>query len=94
MGRVIDFGVVKARVGTWIDDAMDHGTLVNADDAELISWLVENKQKHLVFPCEPTAENIADAVLQKSRELLSDTGVTVVAVVVYETPNCKATVVA
>ena len=94
VGRVIDFGVVKEVVGGWVDSAMDHGTLVNAEDAELLAWLRANGQKHLVFDCEPTAENIAALVMRESQERLRSTGVVVVGVTVYETPNCSAEVVA
>ncbi len=97
VGRVIDFGVVKERVGSWIDETWDHTTLVNAADAELIEFCRAQHQRRLhrrafIFPGEPTAENIAHQLMLKAQELLAGTDVTVRSVRVYETPNCYAEV--
>ena len=92
VGRVVDFGVVKDRVGTWLDERWDHGTIINREDDELLSWCVRNGQKRVVLDSEPTAENIArEILLYASREFDGDrAGLSVVAVRVWETPNCWA----
>lgn len=95
--RVIDFGVIKNLVGSWIDDHWDHTTLVNCHDAKLIKFCdddhVENgKRQSYAFDGEPTAEVIAQKLLSIAQRLLSSTGVRVVEVEVYETPNCSAKV--
>ena len=90
VGRVIDFGLVKERVGGWIDAMWDHGTLVNVDDFELLSWLTQQGQKRYIIHGEPTAENIASMILERTQQLLGGDGLTVVRVRVYETPNCWA----
>lgn len=33
LGRVLDFGVVKSLVGTWIDDNWDHNMILHPEDA-------------------------------------------------------------
>lgn len=91
VGRVVDFGVVKSAVGAWIDDNLDHGTLVNTEDLDLREWLLMQKQKHFEFPGNPTAEVIAAALLAVGGELLPSP-LRVVRVRVYETPNCYAEV--
>lgn len=97
--RVVDFGVVRERVGAWIDDHWDHTTLVNLADRDLYEFCYQqvgkgHQREPYPFLGEPTAENIAAVLLSKSVELLADTGVTVVSVEVFETPNCSAKVFA
>ena len=96
VGRVVDFGVIKASVGAWIDETWDHGTLVNGEDLTLMEWLKSNGQRYYSFVdaegngIEPTAENIAAELLYISRYLLEHTEVSVVGVIVHETVNCSA----
>jgi 6-pyruvoyltetrahydropterin/6-carboxytetrahydropterin synthase len=95
--RVIDFSVLKERVGGWIDATWDHSTLVNQADKELLAFasrqaLTHGHRKPFAFDGEPTAEIIAAVLFAKSVELLADTGITVDAVEVFETPNCSAKV--
>lgn len=97
--RVVDFGVIKDRVGGWIDEHWDHTTLVNRDDVRLAQWCVDEVNEHdkrqpYVFDAEPTAETIAAELLRVAEVLLEDTGVRVLAVEVFETPNCSARAVA
>lgn len=97
--RVIDFGVIKERVGTWIDENLDHTTIVNWKDNDLIEFckrdeLVNGRRRAFIVNGEPTAETLAEVVLRKAHSLLHDTGVRVTAVEIYETPNCSAKVTA
>ena len=88
VGRVIDFSVVKEKVGGWLDEALDHGFIVERSDpiAEMLAPIT----KLYVMPSPPTAENLAVLVLAQARELLEGNGLRVVRVVCYETPNCWA----
>lgn len=90
LGRVVDFGVIADRVGAWVTNNLDHGTIANADDLALIEYCQNTGSKLFVLPSEPTAENIARLIFHKAKELLADAGVDVVSVRVYETPNCWA----
>lgn len=96
VGRVIDFAVVKDILGTWVDDHWDHGTLVNPEDESLQEWLAAEGQRHWVMEYtesgEPTAEEIARALLVVGNLLLREHGVRVVCVTVRETENCTARV--
>lgn len=95
-GRVVDFGVIKERVGRWIDDNWDHTTLVNRNDEALLSWCRREqetlgKRAPYVFENEPTAEYIAIELHHIAASLLHDTGVRIRAIKVYETPTSCAT---
>jgi 6-pyruvoyltetrahydropterin/6-carboxytetrahydropterin synthase len=94
VGRVVDFGVVKAVVGAWLDSAMDHGYLSHPDDP-IGRIIKEAGHKVLFMPSdlgEPTAENIATLILRVSQKLLAMEGdnLHVTKVRVWETPNCYA----
>ena len=41
LGRVVDFSVLKARIGGWIEDAWDHGFILWDQDDEAIAAVQE-----------------------------------------------------
>jgi len=95
IGRVIDFSVLKGRIGTWLDANWDHKLLLWEGDGFAKGILVgagasATKLGIVYVPFNPTAENMAGWLLDKSNDLLADTGVKVVSVRVWETPNCWA----
>lgn len=93
LGRVIDFSVLKEKVGSWIDLHWDHNFLVYEKDLELIRALtgVTGKKDPFICPFNPTAENMALYLLEVvCPRQLEATGVTVNKIVLYETENCYA----
>lgn len=93
LGRVIDFSVLKEKIGSWIDLHWDHNFLVFEKDVDLIQALlsISRMKDPFVCPFNPTAENIAHYLLTKvCPEQLQGTNVTVVKVILYETVNCYA----
>lgn len=92
VGRVIDFGKIKEVVGGWLDEHLDHGFIAQEGDP-IIDFLKGQSSKFFIVPFSPTAENLAEMVLNRSRELLHPYGVQVVQVRCYETPNGFATAV-
>lgn len=95
-GRVVDFGVMKERVGAWVDEHLDHTTICASWDHDLIAFcraeaLAKGHKAPYVTEGEPTAENIAALILTVSQGLLDGSGVRVLSVRVFETPNCSAT---
>ena len=93
VGVVIDFGAVKAVVGGWIDQHLDHTTIVQATDAGLLAFCEHEaaalgKRPPFVMAAPPTAENLATLLLAQARQLLAP--MNVVAARVWETPNCYA----
>lgn len=95
IGRVVDFSVLKGRVGGWIEEHWDHGMLICEDDPLLVAWQPGGTmagQKFFRCPFNPTAENMALFLLEFVCPLvLRDLGVRVTRVVVEETENCRAT---
>ena len=93
VGRVIDFSVLKEKIGGWIDEYWDHSFLVYNKDIQIISIsekLMENKPM-AIHNFNPTAENMANYLLNTiCPELLKDTGVQVYKIKLYETENCYA----
>jgi 6-pyruvoyltetrahydropterin/6-carboxytetrahydropterin synthase len=95
IGRVIDFSVLKEKVGGWIDEHWDHTTLLFIEDRELleISIAFEKNKKVFICPFNPTAENMAEYILKVvGPEVLVGTGVRLTKVELWETENCKVEV--
>jgi len=93
LGRVVDFGVVKSVLGEWIDEWLDHGVVCNSRDTDLVALCQANEWKVVTIADEnPTAEVLADFLVGIARNLLElpDSGLKVVGVRVWETPNCYA----
>ncbi len=94
-GRVIDFGLVKALVGAWIDEHWDHTALLMRGDQDPVVQAVARSNEAYGRPVywldvPPTAENIAAELARVAAELLAHTGVTLTRIRVWETPNCSA----
>ena len=89
VGRVIDFGVLKERVGGWIEREWDHGFVVWTGDTEARRALAQvDGQKIYVLATNPTAENLAEPLLRVVGPLALDgSGVQLVKVTLYETEN-------
>lgn len=93
LGRVIDFSVLKQKIGDWLDKYWDHGFLIYELDLDLKEMLRKGSFKHWVLSQNPTAENMAKYLLEVvCPSVLVDTAVTVFKIELWETENCKATV--
>lgn len=95
IGRVIDFSVLKEKLGGWIDRVWDHTYIVYKADKEVIAALecVSRKKPYFVADFNPTAENMAEYLLNVvcPREL-EGTGVEVRRIQLWETENCSVEV--
>jgi 6-pyruvoyltetrahydropterin/6-carboxytetrahydropterin synthase len=93
IGRVIDFSVLKQKIGTWLDDQWDHTAIICLNDTVTALALdrIPHKKPVFVSAWNPTAENMASYLLHTvcPRELAGTT-VTVTKIRVWETPNCYA----
>jgi 6-pyruvoyl-tetrahydropterin synthase len=83
-GISIDFGDLKI-IQQQIDSLLDHGTLVWEKDTPLLSWLVQNGQRHMRFSNPPTAEVIAQYLVDLCRKH----SLPIHAVRVWETAKCS-----
>jgi 6-pyruvoyltetrahydropterin/6-carboxytetrahydropterin synthase len=98
-GMIIDFGIIKSLVGSWIDRNWDHtGILCDSDDDPAAVAIVSSNQAFgrpvYLMSRPPTAENIALELATVATTLLRDCGIDVVRIDIAETPNCSASWVA
>jgi 6-pyruvoyltetrahydropterin/6-carboxytetrahydropterin synthase len=84
-GMLVDFGDIKRQVQRWVDENLDHNMLLCRDDP-LLPVLQEQGERVFVMDDNPTAENIARLIFEQARA----TGLPVVEVRLWETPNCYA----
>jgi 6-pyruvoyltetrahydropterin/6-carboxytetrahydropterin synthase len=93
IGRVIDFSVLKQKIGGWIEENWDHGFIYFSGDPEMTKLFFGGAAyKAFELPANPTAENMATYLLNHvCPKLLVNTPVAVRRVTLYETENCYAT---
>jgi 6-pyruvoyltetrahydropterin/6-carboxytetrahydropterin synthase len=91
LGRVIDFGVIKEKLGKWLDEHWDHTTILHEKDRSLGESIASHtKQVIYYLPDNPTAENMAAYIFKAvCPTLFNDAGITCTSVTLHETPNCK-----
>jgi 6-pyruvoyltetrahydropterin/6-carboxytetrahydropterin synthase len=94
LGRVIDFGIVRELLGAWIDEHFDHNTILSIKDKKLGEKIAaETGQKIFYLDENPTAENIAKFLFEKiCPKIFAKKNVKCVAIKLYETPNCSASI--
>lgn len=85
LGMVMDFSRLKAEIGGWIDSHLDHRMILHKDDPAL-AYLLGQGEPIFVMDKNPTAENIARLIYEKTR----DAGFPVVEVKLWETESCNA----
>jgi len=92
VGRVIDFGVLKDKLGGWLEAHWDHAFICYEKDEEMRSLLARVPDQHVfVSPVNPTAENLARYLLDVvGPQQLAGTCVQLTRVVLWETENCRA----
>ncbi len=90
LGRVIDFGEIRQLLGAWIDENLDHNTILSIKDKNLGDKISsETGQKIYYINENPTAENIAQYILNEiCPKIFAQKNVKCVAIKLYETPNC------
>jgi len=89
LGRVVDFGIIKSMLGTWIDQHWDHATILSEKDKALGEAIAaKTGQKIFYLPTNPTAENMAEYLLTLCGELFRGMDIECTGIRLYETPNC------
>ncbi|MDX1924444.1 MAG: 6-carboxytetrahydropterin synthase [Rickettsiaceae bacterium] len=90
LGRVIDFGAVKEVIKKWIDDNLDHTTILSKKDIELGEDISKHTQQKIYYlDVNPTAENIAIHLKNDIFPSLFPDSVLIHKIKLYETPNCS-----
>jgi len=90
LGRVVDFGVIKEKLGGWIDNNWDHATILFEKDKTLGAAIESiTGQKIFYLASNPTAENMAAYIFEHiCPTLFADDNIRCTHVRLYETPNC------
>jgi 6-pyruvoyltetrahydropterin/6-carboxytetrahydropterin synthase len=93
MGMVVDFTEIKNSMGKWIDEHWDHSLIIHQADQEMIQLLhLPIFKRHYIIPCNPTAENMANYLLDTvAPQMFVDTSFSVIRITVWETENSYAT---
>jgi len=92
LGRVIDFGELKQLVGEWIDENWDHNILLNSDDPLLALnrlTFFEGREPFVFSKTNPTVEVMVKHLFLTVAGILISP-LKVIAIRLYETPNCWA----
>jgi 6-pyruvoyltetrahydropterin/6-carboxytetrahydropterin synthase len=93
IGRVMDFSVIKERLCVWLEENWDHKFLVWENDPWSANLKATDPQGTVVVPFNPTAENMGDYLIKVvAPEALSNSGVTLIKVIVEETRKCSAVI--
>ena len=85
LGMLIDFAQVKTMINKWIDEHLDHRTILKRDDP-LAEILKKAGEKIFLMETNPTAENLARLIY----EAAGSQGLPVSAVRFWETPASMA----
>jgi 6-pyruvoyltetrahydropterin/6-carboxytetrahydropterin synthase len=90
LGRIIDFGEIKTLLGSWIDNNLDHNTILSIQDKNLGDKISATTGQAIYYiGPNPTAENIAKHILEEiCPKIFASHNVKCVAIKLYETPNC------
>ena len=85
LGMVVDFGVIRDVVKSWVDDQLDHRMILSSADP-FVPVLQQLGEPLFLMDDNPTAENLARLVLGEARRR----GLNVVEVRLWETPQACA----
>ncbi|KGM29333.1 queuosine biosynthesis protein [Photorhabdus luminescens] len=96
IGYAIDFKEIKRIGAAWIDEYLDHASILNPKDADFISAVHATRSKFRLMSlnrsgeyCNPTVENIAKEIFLTMEVLFSEwDSLKIHHVRLYETPNC------
>ncbi len=92
LGRIVDFGVIKSVLGTWVEKYWDHTTILFEADRPLGEMIEAQLQQAIFYlPSNPTAENMAAYLLHTvCPQLFGAHPVRCEKIRLWETPNCYA----
>ena len=88
---LIDFYETKI-LKNWIDEVLDHSTLLWEKDP-MIKYMQESHQKLLITKKNPTAEHIAELIMQKAIETFQDKRIKVNSIEINETCTSGITLI-
>jgi len=95
LGRVVDFAIIKEKLGGWIDSNWDHTVILWERDRELGEAIAAKTGQTIYYlPGNPTAENMAHYLFHDiCPKLFASLGITCSALRLHETNHCYVDVV-
>lgn len=91
IGRILDFSIIKSTLCEWLEKCWDHKFLIHAKDPRFESLLALDPEGVVATHFNPTAENMAQYLLEIiGPALLQRTGARLSWVKVEETFKCSA----
>jgi len=95
-GMIMDFSDIKEIANKHLVDLWDHAFLVYEKDVAVRQFLDSMPDhKTVVLDRVPTVENLAQIAFDKLKSVFqNETGLTLIKITLYETPNCWAEVTA
>ena len=95
LGRVIDFSVVKAVIGGWVDKNWDHTAILHKSDPSPACAGISEANSQAGRPVylldvPPTVEYIVAELARVATDLLEPYEISLAWIRVWETPNCSA----
>jgi len=91
IGRVIDFSIIKNKIGSWIDEHWDHKMILKEDDM-YVNLLREFAELAIVH-FNPTVENMLEYLITDIfPPLFKEHSVCIYKAEMYETSKCKGTI--
>lgn len=89
-GFVMDFTKVKELCNNWLEQHWDHGVILNENDAPLLEFLKQEKQKYFLLPNNlPTSsENLAKYAFDEFSKMIQQAEL--LKVEIAETKDCIA----
>lgn len=91
-GILCDFGTLKKKFGSYLDDKLDHATLVNNKDQPLIDFLNQEGAKHFIISGNTTAENIAAKLYGCATNIFEGSSWSIISLSVWETATSRVEV--
>ena len=92
LGRVLDFSVIKEKLCMWLEEEYDHKFLIWQQDELLPQLQAITEHSLVVVPFNPTAENIAQHLVEVvGPKQLAGTNTRLISCKVEETAKCSAT---
>ena len=86
--RLLDFDIIKQKIGEWIDKHWDHGVLYNVNDSEAAGMVnLYPVNKGFALSGNPTAELMAEYLLKICKTELDNDNYRVVKVQLWETDD-------
>lgn len=94
---LVDFSDIKKVCNRWVQDNLDHGTLICSLDHELLQFVQANQQKHYILPNEDnsTAEALSRMIFDELQAVMDNhhlfAGRTrLISITVNESPRASA----